>query len=63
MMRYVINDAGNHLVPLSREIDISVIILNCKMRFGNTVPLSFIVTGKATGQLIAPLILISFVER
>ncbi|SDG42695.1 sensor histidine kinase [Chitinophaga filiformis] len=64
MMRYVISDAGNHLVPLSREIDyLSNYIELQKLRFGDSIPLSFTVTGKATGQLIAPLILISFVEN
>lgn len=64
MMRYVISDAGNHLVPLSREIDYLCNYIELqKMRFGDTAALSFTVTGKATGQLIAPLILISFVEN
>lgn len=64
MMRYVISDASDHLVPLSREIDyLSNYIELQKMRFGDAVPLSFTLTGKATGQLIAPLILISFVEN
>lgn len=64
MMRFVISDAGNELVPLSREIDyLSNYIELQKMRFGDSIPLSFTVTGKATGQLIAPLILISFVEN
>jgi hypothetical protein len=64
MMRYVISDAGNQLVHLSREIDyLSNYIELQKMRFGDNIPFSFVVTGKATGQLIAPLILISFVEN
>ena len=64
MMRYVISDASDHMVPLSREIDyLSNYIELQKMRFGDSIPLSFAVTGKAPGQLIAPLILISFVEN
>lgn len=64
MMRYVISDAGDHLVPLSREIDyLSNYVELQKMRFGDSVPLSFTVSGKVAGQLIAPLILISFVEN
>ncbi len=64
MMRYVISDAGHQLVPLSREIDyLRNYIELQKMRFGDQLPLSFTVTGQATSQLIAPLILISFVEN
>lgn len=64
MMRYVISDAGHQLVPLSREIDyLSNYIELQKMRFGDSIPLSFVITGRAAGQLIAPLILISFVEN
>jgi hypothetical protein len=64
MMRYVISDAGHELVPLSREIDyLRNYIELQKMRFGDQLPLSFTVTGQATGQLIAPLILISFIEN
>lgn len=64
MMRYVISDAGHQLVPLSREIDyLRNYIELQKMRFGDQLPLSLTVTGQATSQLIAPLILISFVEN
>ncbi|WP_186774288.1 sensor histidine kinase [Chitinophaga pinensis] len=64
MMRYVISDAGHQLVPLSKEIDYLCNYIELqKMRFGHQLPLSFTVTGQATGQLIAPLILISFVEN
>jgi hypothetical protein len=64
MMRYVISEAGHHLVPLSKEIDyISNYIALQRLRFGDTIPLSYTVTGTPSGQLIAPLILISFVEN
>lgn len=64
MMRYVLNDAGHHLVPLSREIDyIQDYIELQRIRFGASLPLTFVLNGSPSGQLIAPLILISFVEN
>ncbi|WP_343669762.1 histidine kinase [Chitinophaga sp.] len=64
MMRYVLNDAGHHMVPLSREIDyIQDYIELQRIRFGSSLPLTFTVNGVPSGQLIAPLILISFVEN
>jgi len=64
MMRYVLNDAGHHMVPLSREIDyIRDYIELQRIRFGTSLPLTFTVNGTPSGQLIAPLILISFVEN
>jgi len=64
MMRYVLNDAGHHMVPLSREIDyIRDYIELQRIRFGTSLPLTFVVNGMPSGQLIAPLILISFVEN
>jgi hypothetical protein len=64
MMRYVLNDAGHHMVPLSREIDyIRDYIELQRIRFGSSLPLAFAVNGSPSGQLIAPLILISFVEN
>jgi hypothetical protein len=64
MMRYVISDAGHHLVPLSKEIEyIRNYIELQKIRFGDSVPLAFQVNGLPAGEEIAPLILISFVEN
>jgi LytS/YehU family sensor histidine kinase len=64
MMRYVISDAGHHLVSLSKEIEyLHNYIELQKVRFGNAVSLSFKVTGVYAGEQIAPLILISFVEN
>lgn len=64
MMRYVLNDAGHHMVPLSREVDyIQDYIELQRIRFGPSLPLTFTVNGSPAGQLIAPLILISFVEN
>lgn len=64
MMRYVLQDAGHHLVPLSREIDyMKDYITLQRIRFGATLPLILEVLGLPSGQLVPPLILISFVEN
>ncbi|RFM34832.1 sensor histidine kinase [Chitinophaga silvisoli] len=64
MMRYVLNDASHHMVPLSREVDyIRDYIELQRIRFGASLPLTYTVNGTPSGQLIAPLILISFVEN
>ena len=64
MMRYVISDAGNNLVPLQRELEyIRSYIELQQLRFGDAVPVHFEITGEPGNLQIAPLILISFVEN
>lgn len=64
MMRYVISDAGHHLVSLSKEVAYIRNYIELQIiRFGNSFPLSFQVNGSPDGEQIAPLILISFVEN
>lgn len=64
LMRYVIRDAGNHQVPLSKELEyIRNYIDLQKLRLDDTVLVEFTVSGHANGQQIAPLILISFIEN
>lgn len=64
MMRYVLSDAGSNMVPVQRELDyIRDYIALQQLRFGDAVPVSFQLKGQATGQQIAPLILITFVEN
>lgn len=64
MMRYVINDAGKNFVPLEQELEyINDYISFQKIRFGNNIPVSYAVTGDATNKLVAPLIIMSFVEN
>jgi Histidine kinase len=64
MMRYVINEAHHHCVPLPNELNyISDYIELQKLRLGSTVHLLFGINGNAAGKQIAPLILISFIEN
>jgi len=64
MMRYVINEAHHDFVSLKKEITyIRSYIELQQIRFGNTIQLSFTVSGETRGKTIAPLILISFVEN
>jgi len=64
MMRYVISDASNDYVPLEKEINyISDYIALQKIRFGETVKIDFYPCDLTSGPLIAPLILIPFIEN
>ncbi|MVT07528.1 sensor histidine kinase [Chitinophaga tropicalis] len=64
MMRYVLSDAGQQMVPLQKEISyIHNYIALQQLRFGTGIPVSFTVNGKTEGKQIPPLILISFVEN
>jgi Histidine kinase len=64
MMRYVISEAHQEFVKLEKEISyISDYVELQKIRLGNTIDLTYKVTGVVTGKKIAPLILISFIEN
>ncbi|MBI3719052.1 MAG: histidine kinase [Sphingobacteriales bacterium] len=64
MMRYVTTESQQQLVTLEKEIAyITDYIELQQMRMGNTVQLSYTVTGNLTGKKIAPLILIPFIEN
>jgi hypothetical protein len=64
MMRYVFNEARETFVWLDKEINyISDYIALQNIRLGNTVDLSFNVSGISAGKKIAPLVLIPFVEN
>jgi hypothetical protein len=64
MMRYVLHDAAKDWVPLDKEMTyIEDFIALQKLRFGNTIPISFTVKGNMAGKQIAPLILMSFIEN
>ena len=64
MMRYVVSEVHQDLVSLEREINyiMSYIELQ-RIRFGDSIDLSFSVEGDITSKKIGPLILISFVEN
>lgn len=64
MMRYIINDSGKDFVLLDQEVNyINDYIELQRMRFGNSIDLNFNIRGNTTGKLIAPLILIPFIEN
>ncbi|MCF2446404.1 sensor histidine kinase [Dyadobacter sp. CY345] len=64
LMRYVIRDASESLVPLDKEIEyIQNYVSLQKLRLDDTVFINFQVSGSITSQKIAPLILISFIEN
>jgi hypothetical protein len=64
MMRYVLSDASHDFVPLEKEISyISDYIELQKIRFGDTVHIDYNPCDPPPGKIIAPLILIPFIEN
>jgi hypothetical protein len=64
LMRYVMREADQTLVPLAQEIEyISHYVALQQMRLGDTVQVEFSVSGQASPERIAPLLLISFIEN
>jgi hypothetical protein len=64
LMRYVISEIDNDLVPLKTEIQyIENYIDLQKMRLGNTIDVRFTTKDIKKGTLIAPALLIPFVEN
>lgn len=64
LMRYVIRDASESMVPLNKEIEyIKNYVSLQKFRLDDTVSIDFQVHGIISNKQIAPLILISFIEN
>jgi hypothetical protein len=64
LMRYVITDAANETVPLDKEVGyIDDYIRLQQLRLGDTVSLEFSKDGDFQTNVIAPLLLIPFVEN
>ena len=64
MMRYISNASSQKFVSLNKELEyIRNYIDLQKNRFGDTIKINFSVNGSSDGKLIAPLMLISFVEN
>ncbi len=64
MMRYVLNDASKDWVSLDEEINyISNYIELQKIRFENAVSIEFTIVGDTDGKIVAPLLLIPFIEN
>ena len=63
-MRYVLSDAQNDHVPLQSEISyLSQYIELQKLRLTDKVTIIYEVTGDTSSHLIAPLILVPFIEN
>ncbi len=64
MMRYVVSESAKDFVSLDKEINyIKDYIELQKLRIDKGVSLSFTINGNTTGYVIAPLILIPFIEN
>lgn len=64
MMRYVISEASHDFVPIEREISYITDYVDLqKIRFGETVTIDYNHSDPVPGKLIAPLILIPFIEN
>lgn len=64
MMRYVLNDASKDWVSLDEEINyISNYIELQKIRFEDAVTIEYTVDGDTDGKIVAPLLLIPFIEN
>lgn len=64
MMRYVLNDASKDWVSLDEEINyISNYIELQKIRFEDAVTIEYTIEGDTDGKIVAPLLLIPFIEN
>ncbi|PXY39969.1 sensor histidine kinase [Flavobacterium cheongpyeongense] len=64
LMRYIITNANDEVLDLSKEINyITNFVSLQKTRLGDTVSIDYKVNGNAFGKAITPLILISFIEN
>lgn len=64
MMRYVVTESAQEFVPLQKEMDyINDYIDLQKLRMDESTNFSFVVNGNSVGKIIAPLILIPFIEN
>ena len=64
IMRYVLSDTRQHLVPLEKEIEFIQHYIDLqKVRLTDKIKINLAVTGDPEGQQIAPLLFIPFVEN
>ena len=64
ILRYITDDAGKDYVPLKDEIKFIKDYIDLqRLRLGASTSLDFEVNGKADDKMIAPLILITFIEN
>ena len=64
IMNYMLYESDGKFIPLQKEVlNLRNYIELEKIRYGNKVDVSFDIVGNIEGKMIAPLILISFVEN
>lgn len=64
IMRYVLSDTKQHLVPLEKEIEFIQHYIDLQnLRLTDKIKINFIVNGEQDGKQIAPLLFIPFVEN
>ena len=64
IMRYVTDEAAENFVPLANEANfISDYVELQRLRLGSKVTLDFAINGKLADKVIAPLLLVTFIEN
>ncbi len=64
IMRYITDESTNDFVPLTKEVECINSYINLqKLRLGKQTGITFEVCGTLMGKLIAPIILLGFVEN
>ncbi|RZK20695.1 MAG: sensor histidine kinase [Hymenobacter sp.] len=64
MMRYLLEESNQPTVPLTQEIEFMRSYLHLEeLRLNHPIPLTFTVEGEPAGVVIAPLILMTFLEN
>ena len=64
LMRYMLYDSDQSMVPLDREVDYVQNYIDLqRMRFEDDVQIEFTVSGTIDGSMIEPMLLIPFVEN
>jgi hypothetical protein len=64
LLRYVLYDTGNEKIPLSKDLDyISNYIYLQKLRVSKSITINYEILGEHKQLLIAPLLLINFIEN
>jgi len=64
ILRYIINECGQHLVPLEKELEmIQDYVALEKIRYGDRLKMVFEINGDCNHKMISPLMLIPLVEN
>jgi two-component system, LytTR family, sensor kinase len=64
LLRYVIYDTVNDLVPLQQEIEQMEAYIDLqRLRYGENANVSYVKTGDLSGKMVAPMLFIPFIEN